>query len=313
MVYAHVLQFFSDVTIFPSIHYSTQFFNLITFSGFVFCFGYVCQLAYYSKPFELVFSKMLFTGLKTLVAFYISGLAFQVFIGSKPLNLETIMPIILLQVIPGWSEFLVSFALIIFSGLVLFHVFIWISDRPIIFWGITLLLFAMTWIDYGQFDSTYMGLLVGTTKFPTFPILQYIPFCLIGIYFAKYCIEFQWKYLIISVLGASPFFYYLTTNNFQLPERFPPSIYWIVGPVFFLYLYYILSKLLEKWEKGLGILRIMGENVLFYLIISNVLIFSLDSKLNLFIVGPWKGLFFTITLLLMITYFINITSAKPKR
>ncbi|WP_197485390.1 hypothetical protein [Sporosarcina psychrophila] len=256
---------------------------------------------------------MLFTGLKTLVAFYISGLAFQVFIGDQPLNMDTIMPIILLQVIPGWSEFLVSFALIIFIGLVLFHVIIWISGRPIIFWSITSLLYVTTWIDYGQFDSTYIGLLVGTTKFPTFPVLQYIPFYLIGIYFAKYRIEFQWKYLIISILGTTPLYFYLMTNNFQLPERFPPSMYWIIGPVFFLYLYYVLSKFLEKRVKGPGILQIMGENVLFYLIISNVFIFSLDSKLHLFIIGPWKGLFFTISLLMVITYLINITSAKPKK
>ncbi|WP_204497795.1 acyltransferase family protein [Aquibacillus albus] len=313
MVYTHVLQFFSDVSLFPSIHYSTQFFNLITFSGFVFCFGYVCQLAYYSKPFSMVYKKMFLTGLKTLLAFYISGLAFQVFVGNQPLNIETIMPIVLLQVIPGWSEFLVSFSLIILIGLGLFPILVWISNRPITFWVITLLLLATTWIDYSQITSTYMGLLIGTAHFPTFPVLQYLPFYLIGIYFAKYQIGLKWKYLLVSSLGTILFIYYLVTTDSQLPGRFPPSIYWIVGPTFFLYIYYIFSKWLDRFGKGIGIFKVMGENVLFYLLISNVFIFSLDSALSLYVVGPWTGLFFTICLLLVITYFINIMTVRVRK
>lgn len=313
MVYAHVLQFFSDITIFPSVQYSTQFFNLITFSGFVFCFGYVCQLAYYSKPFKRIYRKMLFTGLKVLTAFYISGLAFQLFVGNQPLDIETIMPIILLQIIPGWSEFLISFALFILIGLALFRCFVWLSDRPYIFWTVTIIILLTTWIDYGQINSTYLGLLIGTTHFPTFPVLQYMPYYLIGIYFAKYKIGFQRKYFLISMIGTLAFIFYLMTNEMHLPERFPPSIYWIVGSTFILYIYYVISRLLAKYEKGFGLLQTMGENVLFYLLISNIFIFSLDSKLTLFIVGPWKGLLLTIFMLLVITYFITIISLRRGR
>jgi len=116
MVYTHVLQFFSNNELFPSVVYITQYFNLITFAGFVFSFGYVCQLAYYRKDLRQVFMSMLITGLKILIAFYISGVSFQVFVGDQSLNMKTILPVILLQVIPGWSEFLVSFALIILIG-----------------------------------------------------------------------------------------------------------------------------------------------------------------------------------------------------
>lgn len=313
MVYAHVLQFFSDDTIFSTVYSITQFFNLITFSGFVFCFGYVCQLAYYSKPFKKVYRKMLFTGIKVLVAFYISGLAFQVFVGNQPLKMDTIMSIVLLQIIPGWSEFLVSFALFILIGLALFRCFVWLSDHPYIFWTVTLLLLATTWINYSQIDATYLGLLVGTTHFPTFPVLQYMPFYLLGIYFAKYRIGFQMKYFFISIIGTGLFIYYLFTNDSHLPERFPPSIFWIVGSTFFLYIYYVISKLLAKYGKGLRLLQIMGKNVLFYLLISNVLIFSLASKLHLFIVGPWKGLLFTISLLVVITYFVTLIFIRPEK
>jgi hypothetical protein len=313
MVYTHVLQFFSDASIFPSVHFITQFFNLITFSGFVFCFGYVNQLAYYSKPFSLSYKKMLITGLKTLIAFYISGVAFQLYVGNLSISTETIMPIILLQVIPGWSEFLVSFTLIIFIGLVLFPFFSWIGNQPVIIWGTSILLLATTWIDYHQVPSPYLGLLIGTDRFPTFPVIQYLPYYLIGMFFARYQIRFKWKYLLTSTLGTCLFISYLVVNGGELPGRFPPSVYWIVGPSFFLYIYYVMTKLLDKWQRGGGILRIMGENVLFYLLISNVFIFSLANVLEMLILGPWKGLLFTITLLLIITYFIKIITVKQKK
>src|SRR5690606_40928548 len=103
--------------------------------------------------FSSVWKKMLITGLKTLIAFYISGLAFQVFIGNQPLSLETMMPIIFLQVIPGWSEFLVSFSLIILLGLAAFKLFTYLTERPALFWSISLLILATTWIDYSQVSS----------------------------------------------------------------------------------------------------------------------------------------------------------------
>jgi hypothetical protein len=43
--------------------------NLITFSGFVFSFGYVSQLAYYAKPFRQAAPRMALAAVKTLLAF----------------------------------------------------------------------------------------------------------------------------------------------------------------------------------------------------------------------------------------------------
>lgn len=312
MVYAHVLQFFSDEMIYPSIQFSTQFFNLITFSGFVFCFGYVCQLAYYCKPFQLVYRKMFVTGLKTLIAFYLSGIAFQLYVAKLPLHIDTLLPIFLLEVIPGWSEFLVSFSLIILLGVGLFPVMIWISNRPRIFWLICLLLLGTSFIDYSKISIPQLGLLVGTTAFPTFPVVQYLPFYLIGMYFAKNHIGFKWRYLAASSAGSIVFLYYLFSTNMQLPERFPPSIYWIIGPTFILYLLYLFSKVLERWKKGRGFLQMMGENVLIYLLLSNMIIFSLSSSLTNLILGPWQGLIFSVVLLLVITYIINLINKRTR-
>ncbi|RCW77349.1 acyltransferase family protein [Saliterribacillus persicus] len=310
MIYTHVLQFFSDVSIYPNTRFSMEFFNLVTFSGFIFCFGYVNELAYYRKSFSKVRVKLLVTGMKTLLAFYISGLAFQVYVDDMSLDIATILPIILLQVIPGWSEFLLSFSLIMLMGLVLFPFINWIKGKPLLLWALVFLFLMTSFIDYSLIQSSYLGLFIGTELFPVFPVVQYLPFYLIGIYFANYKIVFIWKYFIGSILGTALFFYYLIRNDFQLPMRFPPSIYWLVGSAFFLYMYYLLCKFLERQKIEFIFLKVMGQNTLFYLVISNVFIFSLDDTLSGMILGPWIGLLFSVILLFIIGFLISIVSSR---
>ena len=49
--------------------------NLSTFSGFMFCFGYTNQIAYYQKEWKNSFGKMLKNVCRMLIAFYISGMS----------------------------------------------------------------------------------------------------------------------------------------------------------------------------------------------------------------------------------------------
>ncbi|WP_073199252.1 hypothetical protein [Gracilibacillus kekensis] len=312
MVYTHIMQFFSDVDIYPTTIFSIELFNLITFSGFIFCFGYVNELAYYRKRFSDVYMRMLVTSLKTLVTFYISGLAYQIYVNSMPLDSNTIVPVLLIQEIPGWSEFLLSFSLIMLMGLILFPIINWLKVRKILFWLVTFTLLFSTFINYSMIDSPYLGLLIGTELFPTFPVIQYLPFYLIGIYFAKYRIIFKWKYVIGSIVGTAVFTLYLIRNEGQLPMRFPPSIYWIVGSTFCLYIYYLISKFVKKQKYELALLKGMGKNALFYLVMSNIFIFSLDNVLGTKIIGPWYCLLFTFVLLLLIS-FLNSISTYTKR
>src|SRR5690606_28211599 len=154
------------------------------------------------------------------------------------------------QVIPGWSEFLVSFSLIILLGLAAFKLFTYLTERPALFWSISLLILATTWIDYSQVSSPIMGLLIGTNDFPTFPVLQYLGFYLFGIDFAVHQVGWRTNCLLVSGLGNALFIYYFVSNDMQLPGRFPPSIYWIARPSLFLYVYFSLSNFLDKWGKG---------------------------------------------------------------
>lgn len=116
----------------------------------------------------------------------------------------------------------------------------------------------------------------------------------------------------MAALGTSMFIAYLFIHDFQLPERFPPSFYWVIGPTLILYLYYLAMHWGHDFLKDLYWLRKIGENALFFLVISNVFIFTLSSTGSLVGMNPLEGLLLTLLLLLTIYYFIHITS-HPKK
>lgn len=104
-------------------------------------------------------------------------------------------------------------------------------------------------MPYDKITIYQIGLLIGSTQFQSFPILQYMPYFLIGIYFAKFNINFDNKILIGSLIGTLVFFCYYCIFK-SIPERFPPSFPWTVSGMFFLYTYYLFSKFL--WKKNIN-------------------------------------------------------------
>ena len=78
MIISHILQllFFSKNELLFN-----KFVNLITFSGFMFSFGYVTYFAYISKDIDkLTFrKKMIKRFIITMIAFYISSFAYRYF------------------------------------------------------------------------------------------------------------------------------------------------------------------------------------------------------------------------------------------
>ncbi|MBD0378773.1 hypothetical protein [Paenibacillus sedimenti] len=309
MVYCHILQFFSDPKIFAGAQQVIDVMNIVTFSGFVFSFGYVGQLAYYSKPFRAVYGRMLSTALKTLVAFYISGTYYRLYLDHKLLEWETIKPILILQDIPGWSEFLVSFSLIMLVGLALFKPLIWLVERKIIFWTIVLALLAATWIPYDQVTVNQLGILIGSKRFAAFPVLQYFPYYLIGMYASRYKLGRDWKFMVGSLISSGIFIVYVAVKH-GLPERFPPSIYWILSSAFLLYVYFLAAKALASGLRYASFLLVLGQNVLLYLLLSNMMIFTLKHNQGQLLLSTAECFWFAVGMLLLISFFIRITITK---
>jgi hypothetical protein len=313
MVYCHTLQFFSDPQIYPNAQRIIDVVNLITFSGFVFSFGYVSQLAYYSKPFKQAAPRLLMTALKTLIAFYVSGIAFRLFIDGKELEWGSIKPILLLNDMPGWSEFLSSFTYLMIVGLILFLPLRWLAERKWMGFTVAGVLLITTYFPYGSIHATQLAPLIGTRDFASFPVVQYFPYYLIGMLFARYRIVWEWRVLTVATVATGVFLWkWLSADKNVLPERFPPSIGWIIGPALILYGYYLLSRLMERYPTPFVPLEAMGRNVLWFLVMSNVLIFALKSSQDYFSVSTLSGLWVAIGLLAVVGYGVWIVT-KPQR
>jgi fucose 4-O-acetylase-like acetyltransferase len=314
MVYCHTLQFFSDPQVYPNGQPIIELINLITFSGFVFSFGYVSQLAYYSKTFRQAAPRLLSAALKALLAFYISGTAYRVFIDGKALAWSTIQPILLIQDMPGWSEFLVSFTYLMLLGLALFVPLQWMAARRSLGFAAAGLMLACTLAPYGSIHGM-LGPLIGTRDFASFPVLPYFPYYILGILFAKYRIVWDWRVLTGAIAATGLFLWkWLSAGAQALPERFPPSVWWIVGPALLLYGYYMLARLMEKYPSPFKPIEAMGRNVLWYLVMSNILIFALKSnRQHDLLVGELGGLWLACVLLAITAFSVwIITKPSPR-
>ncbi|ANS75683.1 hypothetical protein AWM70_14655 [Paenibacillus yonginensis] len=325
MVYCHSLQFFSDQQIYPAGQRWIDVINLLTFSGFVFSFGYVSQLAYYGKSFRQAAPRMLLTGIKMLIAFWLSGAAYRLLIDGRPLGWEGIKPILLVQEMPGWSEFLISFAYLTFMGLVLFAPLKWAVRRKSAGFLIALLLLGTTFIPYGAIHAVKLGPLLGTRDFASFPVVPYFPYYLIGMLFAKYRTGWDWRVLAGAAAASGLFAWrWLGAEDGLLPERFPPSVWWILGPAVLLYGYYLLARLLERFSDGLLArspypvrlfrpLEAMGSNVLWFLLMSNLLIFAIAASQRTygFMIPP--GTAFGVTLILLAIIGYSLWIMRPGR
>ena len=121
MILCHCLQFFGkeDAGIEKIL---VNVINLTTFSGFLFCFGFVCCLAYFQGDTKRGIAHMLRNMIRLLLAFYISGIAYMAFKEQKIFRKDFLWEILTLRRYPGWSEFLASFAAVLLAGAVLLPV-----------------------------------------------------------------------------------------------------------------------------------------------------------------------------------------------
>lgn len=141
--------------------------------------------------------------------------------------------------------------------------------------GVICLTLISTLIPYRYVVIPLLGVLVGTTKFACFPLLQYSIFYLSGIYIAKRGMRVSRMMLYISFL-LTGIAVACTLVIHKIPNRFPPSFFWIILPSAPLAIYWVCLgkikdlKIISKYKNQIGI---YGNNMLDYLVLSNVLIF----------------------------------------
>lgn len=256
----------------------SEYFNVITFSGFLFCFGYAVSIAYLPKIKKEISKKLIKNCLRMLSAFYISGIGYELLV-NKGLSVSKLANILILNHMPGYSEFLAGFFVLNLLTLAFFNQFKrLLSSNIAVFITIVLSLLA-THIPYHKVPSIQLGLILGSTKFSSFPIVQYFGYYLIGAYFQQNKLKLNVKFLIISVLCSLVFLQYAIAHHMP-PLRFPPSLRWTIGGSGVLYGYYGLSMWLSDRIKKTNPIYFIGENTLQFLVVSNLLIFFLKGLLN---------------------------------
>ena len=268
MVFAHAIQLLTNVG--GLAKYFSIYINLITFSGFMFSFGYIYQAAYSTKKLSFWFAigKMK----TTLFAYLISAIFWAIFI-DHDVSANRIGSIVSLINPSPYSEFLLAF--FIMTG-------VYFSFRPVLekvtstanYTAITCIsLLILSFIPFG--DYPYVGLFLGSVHGSYFPILHYLIFFVLGLWFKKRDIAFSWKVLAGSMAGLVLLCAYRIILH-ELPARFPPSPFWIVGSFFFIYAYFLLSKKIKS-NRFSGYLNQIGENTIVYLVLSNIFLFALST------------------------------------
>lgn len=285
MVYGHVMQFFGDSQIFPLVGDLINIINLTVFPTFVFYFGATAVLAYLKKPYLQALPGMVRTTLRAYVVFCLSGIGYRVLRENKAFAVGTVRSVMQLADIPGWSEFLISFAL---YGLLLiagYAVFDWLSRKPLACLFVSALCVSSCLVvPYGSVP-TRLALLIGGRDFSYFPILQYMPYFLAGMLYAQGDRRTRRNLLLLSVvasLGGIAYWHF-----FGFPGRFPPTWGWILLPAAIVAAVVLLSRALSGLA-GNGIGRIadalcgvlghFGGASLYYLLASNLVLFTLAGK-----------------------------------
>ena len=282
MVYGHVLQFFGDAQLFPLVSDLIGVVNLTVFGTFVFYFGATAELAYLKKPYFQALPGMVKTGLRAYAAFCLSGIGYRVLRENKPFAVGTVRRVLTLSDIPGWSEFLIAFALYSLLLIVGFAAFRWLAGKPLAALAVGAACVGCCLIvPYGAVP-TPLALLIGGTKFAYFPVVQYMPYFLAGLLYAR---GERGRLLAAAAActaaGAVDFLLH------GLPSRFPPDWGWILLPCLLTAAVVMLSRALcalsgsgvRKIADALcGVLGRLGGASLYYLLTSNLVLFTLAGK-----------------------------------
>jgi hypothetical protein len=245
----------------------------VTFSGFIFCMGYVMQKTYFNKE-SPPRSKMVRSSYRTLIGYYIATLAFFL-IYKDTFDLGLLKSVLMLQQSGSISEFLLTFALIPLITIPLTPLikkYVLSSDRA--FFIAFFLLLMTTFIPFGQVKYPNLAILVGSTKGIYYPVLQYYPLFLLGAYYALRKIEINSGQLLLGCFCLLVYISSMVEGN--MFSRFPPSFSWLLSCGCFLPWLWLGEKL-SSWKDATSLLGMIGANSLFFLVVSDILIFGVTK------------------------------------
>jgi hypothetical protein len=306
MVLAHTYQIYGARV--PLYTLFSEVVNLVSFSGFFFCFGYACQLAYLGKE-RLPAGRVIWTALKILAGFYLSAFCYEQFM-DQGLTRASALAIILLIKLPGLSEFLLAFVLVILVSAVFARPFKYVLQWK---WLVVLTLacLATTLLSAHVPPRPWLCLFLGCRRVMTYPVVPYYPLFCLGAAAAAGRLTFS-PVLTVLALAALTGFVFETVSTGWPPERFPPSALWIAGSFGLVYVYFLASVALDRAGALARLLRQIGGHALLWIVASNVLLFLPNHDIGRHYLPPLAVLIFASAAILAV-YVVQTISAFLRR
>ena len=255
--------------------------NLITFSGFMFAFGWGLGLSRgATKDWWARLRPVLLLGLAT----WVSEFAFLVLVEKAQFTPELVWNILSFSRLYGWSEFLASFFVLYLVIAVARPWLVAIGARWYLMAPAALACLAASWIVVSR-DMPLLATIVGTTNFASFPLLPYLPWFLLGIFYARNPGHPRAADWVLAAIGTGLCALW-TAYYGAYPGRFPPTVLWIAGPALILLLYVVVARFVGRRVRIPPILLGTGRHVLAALLVSNLIIFGLRYLMG-FRLGQW--------------------------
>lgn len=311
MVTAHVIQLLGWRLGDGATRFS-DFVNLISFSGYMLAFGIGIGLSKASRQRSLW--ERLRPALVILICYYVSALAFTVLVGRSALTTDLVTDLVTLRRLFGYSEFLASFFVLYLIIAVARPLLVAIAERPLILALVIIACLAGTMLSTDQLIPL-SGTIIGATKYASFPLLPYLPWFLVGIRLGRKNGQVNWIEGALALIATAVLAYFFVRTGWILPERFPPSMLWIVGPALFLLAYLAVARLIDKSVPLPAVLVAPGRHVLAALLVSNLIIFSATHFLFKPARQLWVALAVSVGILLVVTLWcaaIDWWSARGK-
>lgn len=255
--------------------------NLITFSGFLFAFGWGLGLSRGApKSWWSRLQPAILLGLAT----WVSEFAFMALVEKAKFTPELIWNILTFSRLYGWSEFLASFFVLYLIIAIARPWLVAVGERWWLMVPASIACLAASYVVISR-DLPLLATLVGTTNFASFPLLPYLPWFLLGIFYARNPAHPRAADWVLAAIGTGLYALWAAYYG-EYPGRFPPTVLWVVGAALPLLVYLMIARFIGRRVRIPPILLGTGRHVLAALLVSNLIIFCLRSAFS-FRLGQW--------------------------
>jgi hypothetical protein len=295
MIGAHVIQLITFRAR-PEAAAFAEYANLVSFSGFMFAFGIGLGLP---KPEGRVrtWPQRLRPVALLLLAVYVSSFAFALLVDRKPFNLELALDVLTMRRLFGWSEFLATFFVLALVQTFLRPALLAIGRNPWLLVGVSVLCLLTTYITT-DLIFPLLPTLIGHTGMANFPLLPYLPWFLLGVWYGTNKVRL-WHFL--PALAMSGYCFWFTWRTGGFPQRFPPTILWVVGPAALLLAYLAVSRWITARVRISDVLLTPGRHVLSFLVLSNLALFTTRNFMRQPVRNTLTDAVVTVVLLLVLS------------